>query len=853
MDKQNRNVYSREEAIKASTEYFKGDVMAAEVWVNKYALKDVKGNIYELTPNEMHLRLASEIERIEKKYVNPTSKEELLDVLNDFKYIVPQGSPMAGIGNDFQFTSISNCFVIGNEKDSDSYGGIFKLDQETAQLQKRRAGVGVDLSFIRPKGSTVLNSALTSTGVPTFMDRYSNTTKEVAQDGRRGALMESISIAHPDAESFIDAKMTDGKVTGANISVKLTDDFMAAALDDKTFVQQYPVDSLNPTVTKNVEAKPIWDKIIHNAWKSAEPGILFWDTVIKESIADCYADLGFKTVSTNPCGEIPLCAGDSCRLLAINLYSYVKNPFTKDAKFDFVLFKKHVRLAMRIMDDIVDLEDEKIEGILSKIDSDPEDDNIKQVERNLWNEILKKARMGRRTGLGVTAEGDMLAALGLIYGTDKAIGFSEEVHKTLKLEAYRSSVEMAEERGTFEMWNAERELENPFLARIKDEDPDLYNRMQKSGRRNLALLTLAPTGSVSICTQSTSGFEPIFKPMYMRRRKINPQEVDVKVDFTDKEGNAWQEYAVFHNKFEKWLEINDYDVTEVKSMKEDEILKIVELSPYFNATAHDIDWVQKVKMQGRIQKHIDHSISVTINLPEDVSEQVVSDVYAAGWKTGCKGLTVYREGSREGVLVSNNKKEEVKEAIQAAASDVSAVKRPKIVDADVVLFQNSKERWVAVVGKVAHSKEGKLRPYEFFTGKLESFPIPPSIKEGVIIKRKIDGESIYDFRYKDKDGYDVTMEGLSRSFNKEYWNYAKLISGLLRHRMPLESLINVIRGLNLDDDNLNTWKNGIIRVIKRYIEDGTESASSCPHCGAKLVYIEGCLKCDACGKFSLCG
>jgi len=851
-----KKVYTKKEAIEASAKYFNGDKMAAKVWAEKYALKDAEENIYELTPNDMHDRLAEEFARIEKKYPNPIGKEEILNVIKDFKYIVPQGSPMAGIGNNFQYMSISNCFVIGNDNDADSYGGILKLDQELVQLQKRRAGVGLDLSFVRPEGSIVKNSALTSTGVVPFMERFSNSTKEVAQGGRRGALMETISIVHPDVEKFIDAKTQKGKVTGANVSVKITDEFMDAALNNKPFKQQYPVDSDSPKVMHEIDASALWKKIIHNSWDSAEPGILFWDTIIKESVPDCYADLGFKTVSTNPCGEITLCNSDSCRLIAINLFSYVENSFTKDAYFNFDLFKQHSRLAMRMMDDLVDLELEKIDSIIDKIAKDPEDEKIKRTELELWFSIKQKAVQGRRTGLGITAEGDMLAALGITYGTDEATEFAEKVHRILKLEAYRSSVEMAKERGFFELWNGEREKNNPFIKRIKEEDPELYKEMMKFGRRNIALLTVAPTGTTSLMTRTTSGIEPVFKPIYKRRRKVNPQEKDAKVDFVDKQGDSWQEYAVFHHNFELWLKINGYDIDTVKKMSEAELNDVVKKSPYHKATAHDVDWVKKVEMQGKIQKHIDHSISVTVNLPKDIGEDVVSKVYETGWKSGCKGITVYREGSREGVLLSNSDKK------TTASVENHARKRPKTVNADVFTFQNNYEKWVAVIGKLApeggeQSEESEV-PYELFTGKLDSFPIPSYVEKGQVIKKKVKNEngeehSVYDFKYIDKDGYPVEMGGLSRSFDEEYWNYAKLISAILRHRMPMMYAVNLINSLKLEGDTLNTWKNGVIRVLKRYIKDGTKSRNTCEFCGASLVYSEGCLKCEACGKYSKCG
>jgi ribonucleoside-diphosphate reductase alpha chain len=846
-----KETYSRKQVIDACTDYFKGDVMAAEVWANKYALKDKDGNIYELTPDDMHRRLAKEFARIESHYQNPISEEEIFDLLKNFKYIIPQGSPMAGIGNNFQFTSLSNCFVIGN--DADSYGGILKLDQELVQLQKRRAGVGLDLSFVRPEGSTVLNSAMTSTGVVPFMQRYSNSTREVAQDGRRGALMETISIIHPDSEKFIDAKMQEGKVTGANISVKITDFFMEAALNGEKFIQQYPVDSKNPVYKKEIDAKNLWKKIIHNAWDKAEPGLLFWDTILRESLPDCYADLGFKTVSTNPCGEIFLCPGDSCRLLSVNLYSYVINPFTKNAYFDFELFSSHVNIAQRMMDDMIDLELEKINSILSKIESDPEPENIKRTEKELWLQIKDKAEQGRRCGFGITAEGDMLAALGLTYGNDDAIDFSEKVHKTLKLEAYRSSVNLAKERGTFEIWDASREVNNPFANRIKQEDEALYNDMMIYGRRNIALLTIAPTGTVSMMTQTTSGIEPVFFPSYKRRRKINPQEKNPKIDFRDKQGDAWQEYQVFHLQFEKWLEVNGYDIEEVKLMSASEVDEIIKKSPYYKATSADVDWIRKVEMQGRIQKHVDHSISVTVNLPSDVSEELVAKVYETGWKVGCKGLTVYRNGCRDGVLISGKEENEAKTVVEN-----NATKRPKVVNADVFTFQNNYEKWIAIVGKVVPFEGHEEIPYELFTGRLESFQIPSYVEKGQVIKRKVkntEGKdvSVYDFKYIDKDGYPVEMAGLSRSFNEEYWNYAKLISAILRHRMPMVYVLNVIDGLKLQGDSLNTWKSGVERVLRKYIVNGTESHDTCEFCGAKLIYVEGCLKCSGCGQYSKCG
>lgn len=843
-----KQIYSREEAISASLNYFKGDQLAAEVWVNKYALKDSAGNIFEKTPDDMHRRIARELARIETKYENSISEDEIFELIRDFKYIVPQGSPMSGIGNDYQIVSLSNCFVIGNDVDSDSYGGLFKLDQELVQLQKRRAGVGLDLSFVRPKGSPVKNSALTSTGIVPFMERYSNSTREVAQDGRRGALMESFSIRHPDAEDFIDAKMTQGKVTGANVSMRIHDDFMKAAIANEKYTQKFPVDSETPKVTKEVDAAKIWKKIIHNAWKSAEPGILFWDTIIRESIPDCYAHLGFKTISTNPCGEITLCANDSCRLVAINLYSYVVNPFTKNARFDIELFKKHVYIAEKLMDDIIDLELEKIDKIIAKIKSDPEPDEIKRTEMNLWLNIKDKCIRGRRTGLGITAEGDMMAALGLRYGSNQSLDFAEEVHKTLKLSAYRASVDMAKERGSFPIWDGELEEGNPFIERIKDEDPLLYCDMMEFGRRNIALLTIAPTGSVSILTQTTSGIEPAFLVSYMRRRKINPQEKNVRVDFVDEVGDSWQEYPVFHPKFEVYLEAKGFDVNEVKNnFSKAEIEKLVEKSPYHKSTSNDVDWVKKVEMQGRIQKHVDHSISVTVNLPNDITEETVAKVYETGWKSGCKGMTVYRDGSRSGVLVSESAKKE--KEVEKIFKDNHAPKRPKRLKGEIVRFQNNLEKWIGVVGLL----DG--RPYEIFTGKLENglSELSPSIKECEIVKnRDENGVSRYDIEYIDANGEKQIHKGLSHAFNPEFWNYAKLISSVLRHGMPMIYVQALINSLNLNDEHLNTWKNGMARVIKKYIPDG-EAKGKCQSCGGdSLQYIEGCLTCKSCGS-SKCG
>lgn len=835
-----KKTYSFDDAFKSSLEYFKGDELAAKVWVNKYALKDSYGNIFELNPDFMHKRLAREIARIEKKYPNPISEKEIYDVLKDFKYIVPQGGPMTGIGNDFQIASLSNCFVIGQTNPADSYGGIIRIDEEQVQLMKRRGGVGHDLSHIRPKGSPVLNSALTSTGVVPFMERYSNSTREVAQDGRRGALMLSISIKHPDAEDFINAKMEQGKVTGANISVKMDDEFMNAVINDTTYTQQYPIDAKEPKYTKNIKARELWNKIIHNAWKSAEPGILFWDTIIRESVPDSYAEDGYKTVSTNPCGEIPLCPYDSCRLLALNLYNYVENPFTEIAKFNFELFKKHVALSQRIMDDIIDLELEKIDVILGKINNDPEEAEIKRVERRLWENIKIKADEGRRTGIGITAEGDMLAALGLRYGSDNAIDFSVEVHKTLAIEAYRSSVYLAKDRGAFAIYDSHKEKKNPLINRIKEADEQLYRDMVKYGRRNIALLTIAPTGTTSLMTQTTSGIEPVFMPYYKRRRKVNPNDSDVNISFVDEMGDAWEEFNVLHHKFLSMLEINGHDPAKVLTYDEKMINNLIELSPYYKATSNDVDWLSKVKMQGQIQKWVDHSISVTVNLPENVNEELVSQVYETAWKSGCKGVTVYRDGSRSGVLISNNKKEET-----TTTNDPK--KRPDKLDADVVRFQNNKESWVAFVGLL----DGE--PYEIFTGMVEddALNIPKSIKKGVIIKSKShDDNSRYDFQYIDKYGYRTTFEGLSRMFDKEFWNYAKLISGVLRHGMPLQHVVTLISSLQLDTESINTWKNGVERALRKYIPDGTKAAKGqqCVNCGSdSLVYQEGCLICKSCG------
>jgi ribonucleoside-diphosphate reductase alpha chain len=831
--------YSHDEAVKASIRYFRDDELAAKVWANKYALKDSFGKLYEKTPDDMHRRLAREIHRIEKKYRNPLPEELIYSVLKDFKYIIPQGGPMTGIGNDYQIASLSNCFVIGNEGSSDSYGGIMKIDQEQVQLMKRRGGVGHDLSHIRPRGTPVLNSALTSTGVVPFMERYSNSTREVAQDGRRGALMLSISIKHPDSGKFIDAKMESGKVTGANVSVKITDEFMKAVEQKSVFRQQYPISSAEPKFTSDVDALSLWNKIVHNAWKSAEPGVLFWDTIIRESVPDCYSDLGYATTSTNPCGEIPLCPYDSCRLLAINLYSYVKKPFTKEAEFDFELFREHVGLAQRMMDDIIDLELEKIDAILEKVISDPEPDELKRVERNLWRNIRKKTGEGRRTGIGITAEGDMLAALGLRYGTDEATGFSVEVHKTLALEAYKSSTYLARERGPFSMYNSEREKDNPFIMRLKEADPVLYSNMVKFGRRNIALLTIAPTGTTSLMSQTTSGIEPVFSVFYKRRRKVNPNDKDVRVTFRDEVGDSWEEFKVFHHKFIEWLKVSGHDPEKVMQMKDGEIESIIAKSPFYKATANDVDWIAKVKMQGAIQKWVDHSISVTINLPSDAREELVSELYLTAWKSGCKGVTVYRDGSRTGVLV-NGKPE----------TRTERPKRPKVLNCDVIRFNINEEKWVAFVGL----RDNK--PYEIFTGIAdeEIFPIPKSIVKGQIIKNKSEGgKSRYDFQYTDKYGYKKTMEGLSHMFKPEFWNYAKLISGVLRHGMPIADVVTLVQSLKLDSESINNWKNGVERALKKYIPNGTRAKGKCSECHSEnLVYEEGCLICKDCGS-SKCG
>lgn len=844
-----RKTYTFDEAFKASLDYFTGDELAAKVWVNKYALKDAFGNIYEESPNDMHHRLASEIARVEKKYPNPLSEQELFDLFDHFRYIVPQGSPMTGIGNDYQIASLSNCFVIGLDGQADSYGAIIRIDEEQVQLMKRRGGVGHDLSHIRPKGSPVKNSALTSTGLVPFMERYSNSTREVAQDGRRGALMLSVSIKHPDSEAFIDAKMTEGKVTGANVSVKIDDDFMNAAVNGGTYKQQYPIDSDSPVYVKDIDASGLWKKIIHNAWKSAEPGVLFWDTILRESVPDCYADLGFRTVSTNPCGEIPLCPYDSCRLLAINLYSYVVNPFTPDAYFDYDLFKKHVGLAQRIMDDIIDLESEKIEMILAKIDSDPESMEVRQTERHLWEKIQRKTLQGRRTGVGITAEGDMIAALGLRYGTEEATDCAELIQKTLALAAYRSSVMLAKERGAFEIFDAKREEKNPFINRLREADPALYEDMLKYGRRNIACLTIAPTGTTSLMTQTTSGIEPVFLPVYKRRCKVNPNDSEARVDFVDETGDAFEEYIVFHHKFVTWMQANGYSAS--KKYTQEEVEELVAKSPYYKATSNDVDWLQKVRMQGRIQKWVDHSISVTINLPNDVSEELVDSLYVEAWRCGCKGCTVYRDGSRSGVLIATDKKKK-KEDCNCMQPPVIVSTRPRELDADVVKFQNNREKWIAFVGLL------NGRPYEIFTGLAdddEGIMLPKNVSKGTIIKSyDEDGNKHYDFQFKNKRGYKMTIEGLDGKFNPEYWNYAKLISGVLRYGMPIDQVIKLVQGMELNSESINTWKNGVERALKKYLPNGMEAkGQKCPNCGLEtLIYQEGCLICTNCGA-SKCG
>ncbi len=856
---ENNKTYTYDEAFEASLKYFSGDELAARVWVNKYAMKDSFGNIYECSPEDMHWRIAREVARIENKYANPMTEQEIFDLLDHFRYIVPAGSPMTGIGNNHQVASLSNCFVIGIEGDGDSYGAIMRLDEEQVQLMKRRGGVGHDLSQIRPKGSPVNNSALTSTGLVPFMERYSNSTREVAQDGRRGALMLSVSIKHPDSEAFIDAKMTEGKVTGANVSVKIDDEFMQAAVEDKPYTQKFPVDSDEPLVEKEISAKQLWDKIVHNAWKSAEPGVLFWDTIIKESIPDCYADLGFRTVSTNPCGEIPLCPYDSCRLLSINLYSYVENPFTAEARFNFELFREHVAKAQRMMDDIIDLELEKIELIMNKIKNDPQCDDIKHAEYHLWEKIKDKSSKGRRTGVGITAEGDMIAAMGLRYGTQEATDFSVNVHRTLALTAYRSSMTMAQERGAFGIFSAEREQNNPFLLRIKEADPQLYDDIIKYGRRNIACLTIAPTGTTSLMTQTTSGIEPVFMPVYKRRRKVNPNDTDVHVDFVDEVGDSFEEYIVYHKKFMEWMRVNGIDTE--KRYTQEEIDELVKRSPYYKATANDVDWLMKVRMQGAIQKWVDHSISVTVNLPNDVDEDLVNRLYVEAWRSGCKGCTIYRDGSRAGVLVSVSKKDKKKKATTNPLKEKHVIQidgrtvvetRPKELECDVVRFQNNKEKWVAFIGLL----DGY--PYEIFTGLQddeEGIALPKTVTKGRIIKQTgSDGKRRYDFQFENKRGYKTTVEGLSEKFNPEYWNYAKLISGVLRYRMPIDHVIKLVGSLQLKDQSINTWKNGVERALKKYVADGTEAKGQvCPVCGHEsLVYQEGCLICKNCGS-SRCG
>lgn len=840
--------YSYGDAVGAAKDYFKGDELAATVWVSKYALKDSFGNIYEKSPEQMHERIAGEIERIENKYPAPLAKQEILDLLRDFRYVIPQGGPMTGIGNNLQIASLSNCFVIGHKNPADSYGGIIRIDEEQVQLMKRRGGVGHDLSHIRPTGSPVLNSALTSTGIVPFMERYSNSTREVAQDGRRGALMLSLSIKHPDAENFIDAKVETGKVTGANVSIKMDDEFMRAVQSGSRYHQQFPIDSDKPLYEKDIDAKSLWDKIIHNAWKSAEPGVLFWDTIIRESVPDCYADLGFTTVSTNPCGEIPLCPYDSCRLLALNLYSYVAAPFTKKARFNFDKFRDHVHKAMRMMDDIIDLELEKVEAIIAKIEDDPEDDDIRRVERSLWEKIREKAIMGRRTGLGITAEGDMLAALGLRYSTEEAIGFAVEVQKTLALEAYRASVGMAKERGAFPIYDTAKEEGNPMIARIREADPELYKEMAQHGRRNIAMLTIAPTGTTSLMSQTTSGIEPVFRPVYKRRRKVNPNDKDVNVTFVDEVGDSWEEYNVYHHKFVTWMEVNGFPTDNLEHLDDEELDRLVKASPYFKATANDIDWVSKVQMQGAIQKWVDHSISVTVNLPNEVTEELVAKVYMTAWEHGCKGVTVYRDGSRAGVLVDTKKKK------TDSDDDKSGYKppkhRPTELEADIVRFKNGEEDWIAFVGIYND------RPYEIFTGKIEedAIFIPKAIKKGTIIKVvEQDGEKRYDFQYRDKYGYTNTIGGISRLFDEGFWNYAKLISGVLRIGMPIVDVVNLVESLHLNTESINTWKNGVARALKTYIKNGTPTKEICPECGEEtLVYQNGCPVCMACGH-SKCG
>ena len=848
-----KTTYTYQEVYDATLKYFEGDELAARVWASKYALKDSYGNIYELTPDDMHHRIAREIARIEKKYPNPMSEEQIFELMRHFRYIVPQGSPMAGIGNNFQVGSLSNCFVIGLDGEPDSYGGIIKIDEEQVQLMKRRGGVGHDLSHIRPKGSPVKNSALTSTGLVPFMERYSNSTREVAQDGRRGALMLTVSIKHPDSESFIDAKMEEGKVTGANVSVRIDDAFMQAAVDGAEYTQKYPIDSDEPIYEKKIDAQKLWNKIVHNAWKSAEPGVLFWDTITRESVPDCYADLGFRTISTNPCGEIPLCPYDSCRLIAVNLYSYVKNPFTKDASFDFELFREHIGYAQRMMDDIIDLEMEKIETIIAKIATDPESEEVKNTELNLWNKIRNKTLKGRRTGVGTTAEGDMVAAMGLRYGTPEATEFSVSVHRALALAAYRSSINMAQERGAFEIYDPKREENNPYINRLREADPELYDLMVKHGRRNIACLTIAPTGTTSILTQTTSGIEPVFLPVYKRRRKVNPSDKDVHVDLVDENGDSFEEFIVYHPKFITWMNTEGIEVR--RDYTQEQLNDIVARSPYYKATSNDVDWVNKVKMQGDVQKWVDHSISVTINLPNDISEEMVGKLYVEAWRSGCKGCTVYRDGSRTGVLVSlsdNDKKKEKEKQAHYMADYEQILKRPKELEADVVRFQNNKEKWIAFIGLI----DG--RPYEIFTGIAdddEGIFCPKSVNKGKIIKATDEnGVKRYDFQFINKRGFKTTIEGLSEKFNPEFWNYAKLISGVLRYGMPIEQVLKLVASLELDNKSINTWKMGVERALKKYLPDGTKAnGQTCPNCGQEtLVYQEGCLICTNCGT-SRCG
>lgn len=832
-------VFSHEEALAAATEYFQGDALAASVWLNKYALKDSFGKIYERNPDEMHRRIARELARIERLYVNPLSEDNIYELLRDFRYLVPQGSPMAGIGNPYQIVSLSNCFVIGVEGNADSYGAIMKMDEEQVQLMKRRGGVGHDLSHLRPQGLPVMNSALTSTGILPFMERFSNSTREVAQDGRRGALMLTLSVRHPDIAQFVDSKLDNTKVTGANISVRIDDAFMRAVGGGEPYRLRFPVEAKKPKVEKEIDAAWLWKKIVHNAWQSAEPGVLFWDTVLRESVPDCYADLGFRTVSTNPCGEIPLCPYDSCRLLAINLFSYVEQPFMPEAQFDFEKFKNHARHAQRLMDDILDLELEKIETILEKIERDPEPDIVKATEKNLWLKIREKCRQGRRTGIGITAEGDMLAALGIRYGSEESLEFCENLHRTLALEIYRGSVALACERGAFPIYDATREANNPFIQRLREVDPDFYTEMVQYGRRNIALLTIAPTGTTSLMTQTTSGLEPVFRISYKRRRKVNPNDKNTRITFTDEVGDAWEDYHVFHEPFKKWLKIKGFDPAKVENLPEEELQAIIRQSPWYRATAEDVDWVSKVHLQGRVQKWVDHSISVTVNVPENAPEELIEKIYQTGWEVGCKGITVYREGSRSGVLVSEKKEEKA-----VSFAETIAPKRPRELDAVVFNFMNNDERWVAVIGMYA----GK--PYEIFTGRaVDSFAILTQVSEGKVLKIKENGRNRYDFQYTDKDGYKVTVEGLSRTFNKEYWNYAKLISGVLRHGMPLPYVVEMVENLHLESDSLNNWKNGVVRALRKFIPDGTTpSHNTCPKCHTDgLVYQEGCLHCKNCG------